>query len=62
MQNEKLMLQARTAKSYRDELDAAIEKGEKVDRLEMEVARYREKMNDLEFYKTTIEEIREDNK
>lgn len=61
-ENEKLMLQARTAKSYRDELDAAIEKGEKVDRLEMEVARYREKMNDLEFYKTTIEEIREDNK
>ncbi|XP_051162352.1 girdin-like [Leptopilina boulardi] len=61
-ENEKLMLEARTAKSYRDELDAAIEKAEKVDRLEMEVTRYREKMNDIEFYKTTIEEIREDNK
>ncbi|XP_051166692.1 girdin [Leptopilina boulardi] len=61
-ENQELVLEARTAKSYRDELDAVIERAERADRLEMEVARYREKLTDIEFYKTRIEELRDDNK
>ncbi|XP_043277074.1 girdin isoform X2 [Venturia canescens] len=61
-ENQELMHEARTAKSYRDELDAVNERAERADRLEMEVARYREKLTDIEFYKTRIEELREDNR
>ncbi|XP_046424921.1 girdin isoform X1 [Neodiprion fabricii] len=61
-ENQELMHEARTAKSYRDELDAVIERAERADRLEIEVARYKEKLADIEFYKTRIEEIREDNR
>lgn len=62
LENQELILEARNAKSYRDELDVVIEKAERADRLEMEVARYREKMTDIDFYKTRIEELREDNR
>lgn len=61
-ENQELMHEARTAKSYRDELDAVMERAERADRLEMEVTRYREKLTDIEFYKTRIEELREDNR
>ncbi|XP_011298631.1 girdin [Fopius arisanus] len=61
-ENQELMHEARTAKSYRDELDAVMERAERADRLESEVARYREKLTDIEFYKTRIEELREDNR
>ncbi|XP_012258487.2 girdin isoform X3 [Athalia rosae] len=61
-ENQELMHEARTAKSYRDELDAVIERAERADRLEIEVTRYKEKLADIEFYKTRIEEIREDNR
>ena len=61
-ENQELMHEARTAKSYRDELDAVAERAERADRLELEVARYREKLTDIEFYKTRIEELREDNR
>ncbi|XP_047355812.1 protein Daple [Vespa velutina] len=61
-ENQELMHEARTAKSYRDELDAVIERAERADRLEIEVTRYREKLTDIEFYKTRIEELREDNR
>ncbi|XP_076181137.1 protein girdin isoform X1 [Ptiloglossa arizonensis] len=61
-ENQDLMHEARTAKSYRDELDAVIERADRADRLELEVVRYREKLTDIEFYKTRIEELREDNR
>ncbi|RLU18432.1 hypothetical protein DMN91_008789 [Ooceraea biroi] len=61
-ENQELMHEARTAKSYRDELDAVIERADRADRLEIEVSRYREKLTDIEFYKTRIEELREDNR
>ncbi|XP_016840848.1 daple-like protein [Nasonia vitripennis] len=61
-ENQELLLEARAAKSYRDELDAAIERAERADRLEAEVARYREKLTDIEYYKSRIEELREDNR
>lgn len=40
---------------YRDEVDALRERAGKVDRLETELARFKEKLNDVHFYKTRIE-------
>lgn len=59
---QELMQDARAAKAYRDELDAVRERAERVDKLEIEVQRYREKLSDIEFYKTRVEELREDNR
>lgn len=56
------MQDARAAKAYRDELDAVRERAERVDKLELEIQRYREKLSDIEFYKTRVEELREDNR
>ena len=61
-ENQELLFEARAAKSYRDDLDAAVERAEKADRLEAEVARYREKLTDIEYYKSRIEELGEDNR
>lgn len=38
------------------------ERAERADRLEVEVQRFREKLSDAEFYKTRVEELREDNR
>ncbi|XP_026276832.1 girdin [Frankliniella occidentalis] len=57
-----LMQEARSAKLYRDELDAIRERAERVDKLESEVQRYREKLSDIDFYKSRVEELREDNR
>lgn len=38
------------------------ERAERADRLEVEVQRIREKLTDAEFYKTRVEELREDNR
>uniref|UniRef100_A0A3P8ZGZ8 HOOK N-terminal domain-containing protein n=1 Tax=Esox lucius TaxID=8010 RepID=A0A3P8ZGZ8_ESOLU len=63
IQQESLQLlsDARSARSYRDELDALREKAVKVDKLESEVARYKERLHDIEFYKARVEELKEDN-
>ncbi len=42
-------------RAYRDEVDALRERAGKVDRLETELARFKEKLNDVHFYKTRIE-------
>ncbi len=42
-------------RGYRDEVDALRERAGKVDRLETELARFKEKLNDVHFYKTRIE-------
>ncbi|XP_020278757.1 protein Daple isoform X2 [Pseudomyrmex gracilis] len=60
--NQELTHELRTAKSYKDELDVVIEKADKADRLETEVARYREKLTDIEYYKHRMEEFRNDNR
>ncbi|KAK2492877.1 hypothetical protein MC885_011602 [Smutsia gigantea] len=46
---------------YRDELDALREKAIRVDKLESEVSRYKERLHDIEFYKARVEELKEDN-
>jgi hypothetical protein len=54
--------EAKKSTAYRDEVDVLREKAERVERLEMEISRFREKLSDVEFYKTRIEELREDNR
>ncbi|XP_062375122.1 girdin-like isoform X2 [Sardina pilchardus] len=60
-ENLQLLSDARSARAYRDELDALREKAVKVDKLESEVGRYKERLHDIEFYKARIEELKEDN-
>ncbi|XP_071972765.1 protein Daple isoform X2 [Engystomops pustulosus] len=60
-ENGQLAAEARTARTYRDELDSVKEAASKVDRLESELIRCREKLHDVEFYKARMDELREDN-
>ncbi|XP_063332840.1 girdin-like isoform X5 [Pelmatolapia mariae] len=61
-ENSQLLLDARTARTYRDELDALRERAIKADKLESEVGRYREQLHKMEFYKAKVEELKEDNR
>ncbi|XP_052331281.1 girdin-like isoform X4 [Oncorhynchus keta] len=63
IQQESLQLlsDARSARAYRDELDNLREKAIRVDKLESEVGRYKERLHDIEFYKARVEELKEDN-
>ncbi|CAL1577892.1 unnamed protein product [Knipowitschia caucasica] len=56
-----LMSDARSARAYRDELDALREKAARVDKLESELSRYKERLHDIDFYKARVEELKEDN-
>ncbi|GAA6079354.1 girdin isoform X1, partial [Tachysurus ichikawai] len=60
-ENQQLLSEARSARAYRDELDALREKAIRVDKLESEVSRYKERLHDIEFYKARVEELKEDN-
>ncbi|XP_058523789.1 girdin isoform X3 [Ochotona princeps] len=60
-ENMNLLSDARSARMYRDELDALREKAIRVDKLESEVTRYKERLHDIEFYKARVEELKEDN-
>ena len=62
-ENLELCQDARAAgMTYRDELDVLRERAEKVDKLEAEILRYKDKMNDIEFFKSRVEELKEDNR
>ncbi|KAG4067431.1 hypothetical protein HA402_009668 [Bradysia odoriphaga] len=54
--------EARRSAAYRDEVDVLRERADRADRLEIEVQRFREKLSDAEFFKTRVEELREDNR
>ncbi|XP_034481046.1 protein Daple isoform X8 [Drosophila innubila] len=54
--------EAKRASAYRDEVDILRERAERADRLEIEVQKYREKLGDSDFYKSRVEELREDNR
>ncbi|XP_034041539.1 girdin isoform X4 [Thalassophryne amazonica] len=56
-----LLSDARSARAYRDELDVIREKAIRVDKLESELSRYKERLHDIEFYKARVEELKEDN-
>ncbi|XP_077476529.1 protein Daple [Stigmatopora argus] len=60
-ENQSLSCEARSVRLYRDEVDSLREKAARVDRLETELSRCKEKLNDVHFYKTRVEELREDN-
>lgn len=57
-----LVQDARAARAWRDEADIMRERAGRVEALEQEVTRYKDKMVDIEFYKTRVEELREDNR
>ncbi|KAG8235320.1 hypothetical protein J437_LFUL003601, partial [Ladona fulva] len=59
---QELSEEARTGAAYRDEVDALRERAEQADRLEAEVRRYKERLGDTEFYRSRVEELREDNR
>ncbi|XP_031777727.1 girdin [Nasonia vitripennis] len=61
LENEQLVFEARSAKKYRDELDAAIEKAERADRLEQEIIRYKEKLDKMDFSEAHLKELRQQN-
>ncbi|XP_058826905.1 girdin-like [Topomyia yanbarensis] len=54
--------EAKRAAAYRDEVDVLRERSERVDRLEVEVQKLRERLSDAEFYRTRVEELKEDNR
>ncbi|XP_042617206.1 girdin-like isoform X9 [Cyprinus carpio] len=60
-ENLQVLCDVRSLRAYRDELDALREKAIRADRLESEVTRYKEKLQDVEFYRTRVEELKEDN-
>ncbi|XP_062432110.1 protein Daple isoform X3 [Rhea pennata] len=60
-ENIQLASDARSARAYRDELDSLRERANRVERLEMELVRCKEKLHDVDFYKARMEELREDN-
>ncbi|XP_037328735.2 girdin-like isoform X2 [Pungitius pungitius] len=61
-ENSQLLVDARAARTYRDELDALRERAVKADKLESEVGRYREQLHKMEVYKAKVEELKEDNR
>ncbi|XP_052272930.1 girdin-like isoform X2 [Dreissena polymorpha] len=61
-ENVDLLRDARSARALRDELDILREKVSKVNNLETEIMKYKEKLNELDFYKARVEELRDDNK
>ncbi|XP_028293543.1 protein Daple isoform X2 [Gouania willdenowi] len=60
-ENQSLSCEARSVRAYRDEVDSLRERAARVDRLETELSRCKEKLNDVHFYKSRVEELREDN-
>ncbi|KAJ8264251.1 hypothetical protein GJAV_G00147000 [Gymnothorax javanicus] len=60
-ENIQLLGDARSARAYRDELDTLREKAFRVDKLESELGRYKERLHDMEFYRVRVEELKEDN-
>uniref|UniRef100_A0A3P9M1V4 Coiled-coil domain containing 88C n=1 Tax=Oryzias latipes TaxID=8090 RepID=A0A3P9M1V4_ORYLA len=60
-ENQLLAGEARSMRAYRDEVDSLRERAARVDRLEAELSRCKEKLHDVHFYKSRVEELREDN-
>ncbi|XP_072558725.1 protein Daple-like isoform X2 [Paramormyrops kingsleyae] len=61
LESAQLLAEARAARAYRDELDALRERAGRGDRLEAELLRCKERLNDVHFYRARVEELRGDN-
>lgn len=57
---EKWYNEAKLVAIYRNEIEFYKERSDRTDRLEIETAKNREKLNDLEFHKTIVDDLRED--
>lgn len=62
LESQEWYSKARQAATYRDEVDVLREKADRVEQLEVEIQRFRDKLSDVEFHKTLVEELREDNR
>ncbi|XP_071833306.1 girdin-like isoform X3 [Apostichopus japonicus] len=60
-ENLELTQDARAARAYRDELDVYKEMALKSRQLEVEVTKYKEKMNEMDYLSKRVEELRDDN-
>lgn len=58
-ENKSLLSEARWVKSYRDEIDVLKSQVDKVNKLETENSKYREKLRELDFYKKRFDELKE---
>ena len=55
VQNLELTQDARAVRTYRDEIDILKERAARVDKVEAEVIKYKEKLNELDFFKTRVD-------
>jgi len=60
-QLQQIKVDARSAKAYRDEVDALREKASNYEHLEIEIKKYKEKLGDLDYYKSREEELTQNN-
>lgn len=60
-QLQQIKVDARSAKAYRDEVDALREKASNYEHLETEIKKYKEKLGDLDYYKSREEELTQNN-
>ncbi|VDP05193.1 unnamed protein product [Soboliphyme baturini] len=60
-ENLELTKEMRASKDYRDEVDMLREKVDGVERLEKECQKYKEKLMEMNFYKSRVEELRQEN-
>ncbi|XP_058796327.1 girdin-like [Phymastichus coffea] len=60
--NEKLVMETKNVKLYKDDLDEARARAEKAELLEQDIARYKKKLNELDFCKARIKELEKSNK
>lgn len=58
--NQKWYNEAKLVSIYRNEIEFYKERSAQTDRLEIEMAKNRGKLNDFEFYKTRVDDLRED--
>ncbi|XP_065068071.1 protein Daple-like isoform X1 [Rhopilema esculentum] len=58
-ENKSLLSEARWVKTYRDEMDVLKSQVDKVNKLEIENSKYREKLRELDFYKKRFDELKE---
>ncbi|XP_052767622.1 girdin-like isoform X3 [Mya arenaria] len=61
-ENSELLAESRSARAFRDELDILREKVGKVNSLESELLKYKERLNEMEFMRARVKELIDDNR
>ncbi|EDO31530.1 predicted protein [Nematostella vectensis] len=60
-ENKQLSQDARWVKAYRDEMDMLKSKADRVEKLEADASKYKDKLRDLEYLRKRSEELKEEN-